>query len=144
METECASCEVRTGLYVLLQVASISQLTVSRLFRHCGILNTSQPYRLPRPVTGIDLLYFTLLTSLRNIRLGNLSLQLPLQRDPSFVNFLVLGLAPRRGASAIQPHNSILLGSACGFQVAKPILFTLFPNELSYKQPTASRMQRQN
>jgi hypothetical protein len=31
METECASCEVRTGLEVLLQVASISQLTV----RYC-------------------------------------------------------------------------------------------------------------
>jgi hypothetical protein len=38
METECASCEVRTGLYVLLQVAGISQLTVSRLSRQCGIL----------------------------------------------------------------------------------------------------------
>jgi hypothetical protein len=33
METECASCEVRTGLWVLLQVASISQLTVS--LGHC-------------------------------------------------------------------------------------------------------------
>jgi hypothetical protein len=42
METECVSCEVRTGLQVLLQVASISQLTVSRLSRQCGILNISQ------------------------------------------------------------------------------------------------------
>jgi hypothetical protein len=55
METECASCEARTGLHVLLQVASISQLTVSRLSRQCGILNISQPYRPPRSVTGIPL-----------------------------------------------------------------------------------------
>jgi hypothetical protein len=32
----------------LLQVASISQLTVSRLSRQCGILNITQPYRPPR------------------------------------------------------------------------------------------------
>jgi hypothetical protein len=42
---------------VLLQVASISQLTVSRLSRQSGILKTSQPYRPPMPVTGIALLY---------------------------------------------------------------------------------------
>jgi hypothetical protein len=31
--------------------------TVSRLSRQCGILNISQPYRPPKPVTGIALLY---------------------------------------------------------------------------------------
>jgi hypothetical protein len=31
--------------------------TVSRLSGQCGILNISQPYRPPRPVTGIALLY---------------------------------------------------------------------------------------
>jgi hypothetical protein len=31
--------------------------TVSRLSRQCRILNISQPYRPPRPVTGITLLY---------------------------------------------------------------------------------------
>jgi hypothetical protein len=30
---------------------------VSRLSRKCGILDTKQPYRLPRPVTGIALLF---------------------------------------------------------------------------------------
>jgi hypothetical protein len=30
---------------------------VSRLSRQCGIFNISQPYRPPRPVTGIALLY---------------------------------------------------------------------------------------
>jgi hypothetical protein len=66
METECASCEVRTGLYVLLQVASISQLTVSRVSRQCGVLNISRPYRPPWPVTGIALLftYFAFITIL--------------------------------------------------------------------------------
>jgi hypothetical protein len=60
METEFASCEVRTGLLVLLQVASISQSTVSRLSRQCEILNISRPYRFPR-VTGIAFLFFTFL-----------------------------------------------------------------------------------
>jgi hypothetical protein len=32
---------------------------VSRLFRQCGILNIAQPYRPPRPVTGIALLLFS-------------------------------------------------------------------------------------
>jgi hypothetical protein len=31
--------------------------SVSRLSRQCGILNISQPYSSPRPVTGLALLY---------------------------------------------------------------------------------------
>jgi hypothetical protein len=57
METECVSCEVRTGVKVLLQEASISQLTVSRLSRQYGILNISQPYRPLRAVKGVSSLY---------------------------------------------------------------------------------------
>jgi hypothetical protein len=44
----------------MLQVTSIPQLSVSRLSRQCEILNISQPYRPPRPVMGIALLYFYL------------------------------------------------------------------------------------
>jgi hypothetical protein len=39
------------GLTILLP-------SVSRLSRQCGILNISQPYRRPRPVTEIALLFF--------------------------------------------------------------------------------------
>jgi hypothetical protein len=47
LEVECGQCEGLTSL------AS----SVSRLSGQCGILNISQHYRPPRPVTGIDLLY---------------------------------------------------------------------------------------
>jgi hypothetical protein len=36
--------------------ADMLPLSVSRLSTQCGILNISQPYRSPRPVTGIGLL----------------------------------------------------------------------------------------
>jgi hypothetical protein len=81
METECASCEIRTGLSVLLQVTSISQLTVSRLSRQCGILNISQPYRPPRPVTAITWIFFFTLY-LRIIQTQTVNLKLNAFESP--------------------------------------------------------------
>jgi hypothetical protein len=40
---------------------------VSRLSRHCGVLNISQPYRPPRPDTEIVLLLFIDALSAKNI-----------------------------------------------------------------------------
>jgi hypothetical protein len=36
----------------------LTTICVTRLSRQCGILNISQPYRSPRPVTGIVFLFY--------------------------------------------------------------------------------------
>jgi hypothetical protein len=46
----CVKCGRRVRLITLSR-------SVSRLYRQCGILNISQPYRTPRPLTGIALLF---------------------------------------------------------------------------------------
>jgi hypothetical protein len=46
-----------TRKHISFYEVSISQISVSRLSIQCGILNILQPYRPPRPVTGIALLY---------------------------------------------------------------------------------------
>jgi hypothetical protein len=40
-----------------VRLTNLPQLTVSRLSRQCLIFNILQPYRPPRPVTGIALIY---------------------------------------------------------------------------------------
>jgi hypothetical protein len=56
MDTECASCEVRTGLQVLLQVASISQLTGADCLDNVGSLISHNPIGLQGLLRGY--LYF--------------------------------------------------------------------------------------
>jgi hypothetical protein len=53
--------------------------TVSRMSRQCGILNISQPYRPPRPVTGIALLYFAYSKYFGQKRLAGMSKWSPTQ-----------------------------------------------------------------
>jgi hypothetical protein len=47
---------------------------MSRLSEECGILNISQPYWPPQPVTGIALLYFTYLDMLVWVDIGPITM----------------------------------------------------------------------
>jgi hypothetical protein len=44
-------------------IAQPVRRAVSRLSTQCGIFNTSQPYRPPRPVTWVGLPFFTFTSS---------------------------------------------------------------------------------
>jgi hypothetical protein len=61
----------RVLVYVGLKT---SPLSVSRLSRQYGILNFSQSYRPPRPVTGIALLYMLVVVFIRFVLIRSLDL----------------------------------------------------------------------
>jgi hypothetical protein len=52
-----ASSRNRKIMFLGSEVRPVPVPSVSRLSRQCAILNISKPYRPPRPVTGIALLY---------------------------------------------------------------------------------------
>jgi hypothetical protein len=58
--SDVKSLLLSTGVQIPAQIFGLPRLrhcATSRLSRQCGILNISQPYRPPKPVTGIALLF---------------------------------------------------------------------------------------
>jgi hypothetical protein len=60
--TEMSTTNIKIIMFLGSKVQQVRRVdnimpSVSHLSRHCGIFNISQPYRPPRPVMGIALLY---------------------------------------------------------------------------------------